>query len=107
MDRFHSAFYSKFIPIPGFQLLQSFTTTYSILFTLNYLSGYPFHQKIKDHLSPHSLCDDGRPVVAAEPHAVRLLALLERDDELVVGLAGLHENMVVIYKTEKVFLIKR
>ena len=101
MDRFHSAFYSKFIPIPGFQLLQSFTTTYSILFTLNYLSGYPFHQKIKDHLSPHSLCDDGRPVVAAEPHAVSLLALLERDDELVVGLAGLHENMVRIFKRDK------
>ena len=39
--------------------------------------------------SPHSLCDDGRPVVAAEPHAVRLLPLLECDDELVVGLTGL------------------
>ena len=46
-------------------------------------------------------------MVAAKPHAVRLLALLERDDELVVGLAGLHEKMVRIYKTEKVFLIKR
>ena len=39
-------------------------------------------------------------MIAAEPHAVRLLALLERDDELVVGLAGLHEKVVVIYKTE-------
>ena len=39
-------------------------------------------------------------MVAAEPHAVRLLALLERDDELVVWLAGLHEDMVIIYKTE-------
>ena len=28
-------------------------------------------------------------MVAAEPHAVRLLPLFERDDELVVGLAGL------------------
>ena len=40
-------------------------------------------------------------MIAAEPHAVRLLALLERDDELVVGLAGLHENMVRIFKTDK------
>ena len=40
-------------------------------------------------------------MIAAEPHAVRLLALLERDDELVVGLAGLHENMVVILRQTK------
>ena len=40
-------------------------------------------------------------MIAAEPHAVRFLALLERDDELVVGLAGLHEKMVRIYKTDK------
>ena len=58
-------------------------------------------KKSKIGQSPHCLCDDGRPVVAAEPHAVRLLALLERDDELVVRLAGLHEDMVIIYKTEK------
>ena len=64
-------------------------------------------KKSKIGQSPHCLCDDGRPVVAAKPHAVRLLALLERDDELVVRLAGLHENMVRIYKTENVFLIKR
>ena len=40
-------------------------------------------------------------MIAAEPHAVRFLALLERDDELVVGLAGLHEDTVFTYKTEK------
>ena len=82
--------------------MQSFTTTkYSILLTLSYLSSYPFHPKIKSIPSPHSLCDDGRPVVAAEPHAVCLLALLERDDELVVRLAGLHDDTLMITKTEE------
>ena len=56
---------------------------------------------VHDDQSPHGLCDDGRPVVAAEPHAVRLLPLLERDDELIIWLAGLYEDTVIIYKTEK------
>ena len=44
---------------------------------------------------PHGLGDDSRSVVAAEPHAVRLLALLEGDDELVVGLAGLEQRVQI------------
>ena len=41
----------------------------------------------------HCLGDDTSSLVAAEPHAVSLLALLEGDDELVVGLRGL-ENIL-------------
>ena len=37
----------------------------------------------------HGLGDDAGALVAAEPHAVRLLAFLECDDELIVGLRGL------------------
>ena len=44
---------------------------------------------VHDDQSPHGLCDYGRPVVAAEPHTVRLLPLLERDDKLIVWLTGL------------------
>ena len=46
-------------------------------------------------------------MIAAEPHAVRLLALLERDDELVVRLAGLYDDTVRIYKTEKKCSLQR
>ena len=45
-------------------------------------------------------------MIAAEPHAVRFLALLERDDELVVGLAGLHEGMVKISGVSIIFKIR-
>ena len=37
----------------------------------------------------HGLGDDETSLVTAEPHGVCLLALLECDDELVVGLRGL------------------
>ena len=37
----------------------------------------------------HGLGDDAGALVAAEPHAVRLLAFLECDDELIVGLRSL------------------